>query len=390
MLSKTLSMGQAEPSSDFGHVIYDEDLSKFASNTRVVPDLPSWTPRRTLGDDEDSTASDPKADELSITKSTDSATERLGEVLTNAQPAAKSIMTAGQTLKSSSDAKPSKAKRATFDGVLIALKGPPRHKKYSSQTRSRPVPAANTQVLSLVDALARTFDANRHTEDPFPRRFRTGLHQRDDASTAPQTDAETTEAEDEQLQLNARLAYTSLKKRHTRAKVANASETNSEDATPFLQDIAPLERPVKRRKPISYELNPALIDAALGTVQAPISWNARLNIIGDENSVSPAQTVHVPSADVRMVVDEGVHTAGSPGKGSSLPSTPAANEWRTPTWGDPKRAVLESYLSRGSQFRQRLNAIFGANAIVRTDRIARPRPVSSAPYTKTMLYALRN
>lgn len=383
-------MDQTEPpllGSNIRQAAHDEDWNKSASPSQAAPDLPSWTPLKTLRDDEDPSASDPgEVDELSIKKTvTDSATRRPGELPTNGQTTVKTnttSQTAGQTLKSSSDsdAKPSKIKKARFDGVFIAAKPPPHYKKYSSQTQSRRAPPSSARVLSLVDALARTFDANRYAENPSPHRSRAASRQHGDASTAPQTDVETTEAEDEQLQLNTRLARAPLKRRHMRAGTTNASETNSEDTTSLLH--AP-ERLVKRLKPIQYESNSALIDAALETVQAPISWDAELDfIVRDDDVIIPVQTLQVPSAEVRMTLDEGVHTASSPGESSVSPLTPVGNERCMPTLGDPKRPVLTPYLSRGTKFRQRLGAIFGENATVRTDRVARPKLVSSAPQTE--------
>jgi hypothetical protein len=381
MLSKTLTMSQTELpllSSSFGHVTHDDDMNKPALPNHVVPDLPSWTPLRTLEDDEGSSASDPGVDELATRKATESSMKRLAKPLTNAQAPVENTVTVGRTLEILPDAKPSERKKARFDGVLIATQRS-LYRKHGSQSRP-----GSASASSLVDALARTFDANRHTEHPFPRQSRIASRQHDDASMGPQTDVETTEAEDERLQLNTRLARTPLKRRRAPAGTirvsANASETNSEDAAPLLQGIPQPERPVKRLKPFQYESNSALIDAALGTVQAPICWDAEMDFITrDDDFVNPAQTVHVASADARMSVDSGDLAGSSPGKGSVPPSaqTPVRNEWRMPTWGGPKRAILSPYLSRGTKFRQRLDAIFGENVTVRTDRIARPRPVST-------------
>ncbi|KAG8218290.1 hypothetical protein J3R82DRAFT_3904 [Butyriboletus roseoflavus] len=375
MLFKTLSMSQTEPpvlSSNFEHITRDEDIHKSTTSPSqvLVPDLPSWTPLSALGDAGGPPGSDPLADVNDgpsiLKKATGSAMKQLGELPANAQ----ATMTTGQTLKSSSESKPSKAKRARFDGILITTKPlPGQYKQYRSQTQSRPASASSARVLSLVDALARTFDANRHTEEISPRRSRTlASRQPDDASSAPQTDAESTEAEDERFRLNTRLIRTPLKRWHTQVKTANASETNSED-------IPPPERLVKQLKPIQYEANPELIDTALGTVHAPISWDAEMDIIvRGEDYVIPAQIGRFPEPeDVRMTVDEGDRTAGSPGKGCALPSTLVGNEWHMPTLGNPGKSVLTPYLSRGAKFRQRLGAIFGENATVRTDRIARPR-----------------
>lgn len=388
MLFKTLPMSQTESpvhSSNFGHITHDEDMHKSTSPSQVIPDLPSWTPLRTLGDNESLSlaALDPKVDDKSSNKkATDSAMERLGELPPNARATAKNTTTAiaGRILQSLSGGKPSKAKKARFDGVFIAAKPPFRYQKYGSQKPSGPAPASSARVFSLVDALARTFDANKHTEGLSPRRSRTASHPPDSASSAPPTDVETTEAEDDQLRLNTRLVRTLLKRR---ARFTNASETNSEDATSLVKDILPPERPVKRLKPIQYETNPELIDAALGTVRAPISWDAEMDIItrGDDNVVIPAQSARVPSANVQMTVDEG-------DKGCVPSSSSVGNEWHMPTWGNPKRTVLTPYLSRGAKFRQQLDVMFGENATVRTDRVARPRPVRFTPRTKMMLCTL--
>ena len=393
MPSKTLSMSQTEPpllSSSFGHVTHDGDMNKLAISSRVAPDLPSWTPLRTLEDNEGSSASDPGVDEFATRKATESPMKRLAKPLTYAQAPVENTAIVGRTLKSLPDAKPSERKKARFNGVLIATK-PLLYRKHGARTQPGPALAS-----SLVDALARTFDANRHTEHPFPRQPRAVLRQHDDASTGPQTDVETTEAEDERLQLNTRLARSPLKRRRAPAGTtrvsANASEANSEDAASLLQGIPQPERPVKRLKPFQYELNPALIDAALGTVQAPISWDAEMDFITrDDDFVTSAQTIHVASADVRMAADGGDLAASSPGVGSVPPSaqTQVGNEWRMPTWGGPKRAILSPYLSRGAKFRKRLDDIFGENVIVRTDRIVRPRPVSTCFAHQMTLYTPR-
>ncbi|KAH0839570.1 hypothetical protein J3R83DRAFT_485 [Lanmaoa asiatica] len=362
---KFKSMRQTESpllGSSVGHVthVHDEDINNLASPTQAVPDLPTWTPLRTLGDNEGSEVDQPSAWEA--TGSAEVKQHRGSPI--NAQAAAQNTVTAKRTLKTSFDATPSKRKKARFDGVLIVTK-PPFYRTHSS--RAQPGPAA-ARTLSLVDALARTFDANRHSEDPFPR----PSHSRDDASTVSQTDVETTEAEGEQRRLNTRLVRTPLKRHHTRT---NASETNSEDAASLLQAIPQPERPVKRLKPIQYESNPALIDAALGTAQAPIGWDAEVDIIvRNDDFVNPALTARVPSADGRMDVEEGDRIATSPKTSSVLPSAAVENEWRMPTFGGPKETVLSPYLSCGAKFRQRLEAIFGENTTVRTDRVARPRP----------------
>ena len=396
MLCKTLSISQTEPpllSSSFGHVTHD-DMNKFAPSppSQVVPDLPSWTPLRTL-EDEGSSTPDPGVDELATRRATKSAMKRLARPPTNAQALVENTVTAGRTLKLLPDAKPSERKKAQFDGVLIATKSS-LNRKHGSQTQPGPArPASGARGLSLVDALARTFDANRYTEHPFPRQSRTASRQHDDASTGPQTDVETTEAEDERLQLNTRLARTSLKRRRAPVGtigVSATSETNSEDLGSLPRDIPQPERPVKRLKPFQYESNPTLIDAALGTVQAPISWDAEMDFITrDEDFVPPTQTVHVPSAG--MAVDGCDLAANTSGKGSvpSSARTPVGIEWRMPTWGGPKGAILSPYLSRGAKFRQRLDTIFGENVTVRTDRIARPRPVSTCSAHQMALYTSR-
>lgn len=370
-MSKTASL----LTSTFGPDIHKDSNGKLVSSSQVlVPDLPSWTPLKTLGEDEGPPASDPEVDELSIRNATKSAMKRLRESPTNAQTTVETTVTARPT---------SKPKKARFNGVLITTKLP-LYKKYRSQRKPAPAPASTKRVTSLVDALARTFDANRHTEDSFTHRSRTGLDRRDDTSTAPQTDVETTDAEDDRLQLNTLLSRTPLKRRFPRTSAltvsANTSEANSEETTPFQRDIPQAERLVKRLKSIQYESNPALIDAALGTVEAPISWDAELDFITRDEQfvISPVQTAPPASADDRMVIDEGNSTSGTPRKAFVPPSTQVGNEWRMPTCGVPKRAVLSPYLSRGAQFRQRLDAFFGENTTVRTDRVARPRPVSSA------------
>ena len=385
MLSKTMPKSQIEPAllnSSCGHVTHNDDMNNLTpSPSQETPDLPSWTPLRTLEDDENSSA----FDELPTKKATNPATKQRARLPTNAQTTVEDTVTAGRTPKSKSF----KRKKARFDGVLITTKLSP-YRKFGAQTQPPPAPSSSTRAFSLVDALTRTFDANRHSEDVFPRQPHTALRQYDDASTGPQTDVETTEAEDERLQLNTRLARTPLKRSHTRARFlaasANTSTANSEDVASLVQDIPQPERPVKRLKPIQYEGNPALIDAALETVEAPISWEAEMDIITrDADFVMPAQAVHMAaSANVRMAVDGSALAASPPVKGSAPSSdrTPVENEWRMPTWVGPKKPILLPYQSRGAKFRQRLDAIFGANTTVRTDRVARPRPVSSTPHTR--------
>lgn len=397
MLFKTsLSMSQTDPpfnllNSSSGHVTRGDDMNNLnvAPFGQVVPDLPSWTPLGPLEANEGSSTSDPGVDELATKKATANlAMKRLARIAT-----VENTVAAGQTLKPLPDAKPS-GKKARFDGVLIATK-PPFYRKDRSQTQPGPAPASSFQVFSLVDALSRTFDANRHTEDPLSRQSRAAPRQRDGASTGPQTDVETTEAEDEQLQLNTRLARVPLKRRRAPAGIiaasANASDTNSREASHLPRDTL---RTVKRLKAIQYESNAALIDAALGTVEAPIGWDAETDFITrHEDFVTPAQITHIAPADAQMpVVDGGDLVASwSPGEGSvsSSGQTPAGNEWHMPTSGGPKRPLLSPYLSRGARFRQRLDTIFGENAIVRTDRLARPRLVSPCSARQMTLYTLR-
>ncbi|KAG6375055.1 hypothetical protein JVT61DRAFT_3837 [Boletus reticuloceps] len=376
MLSKALSISQTETpllSSSFGHVTHDEDLNKpqAASPSQAATDLPSWTP---LGNDEGSVVSDSEVDELATRKVAESAMKQPAGPPTNTvlQATVESTVTAGRALRLPSNEKPSKRKKARFDGVVIATK-PPSYRKLSSQTQRVSALAPSAWTFNLVDALSRTFDANRHAEVPLPRQSHTASRsrQRDDVST------ETTEAEDEQLQLNTRLAHTTLKRQRRGQARIIASETNSEDAASLPQDIPQPERPAKRIKPIQYEANPTLIDAALGTEQAPISWDAELDFITrDEDLVAQAQTVHVASAaDVQMAADENDPTASSALVPSSAQPPVLGNEYRMPTWGDPKGTVFSPYQSRGAKFRQRLEAIFGENTTVRMDRVARPRPV---------------
>lgn len=394
MLFKTLSTGMSQTESPLlnsgsDHVTHHDDMNKLAPPSQVVPDLPSWTPLRTQEDAEGSFTSDPEVDELAIRKATDSSAKPLVRRPTNKHATVEITVTAGRAPKSSSDAKPPKAKRARFDGVLIPTKAPPYRKRLAgAQARHGRAP---TGTFSLVDALARTFDANRHIEDDLRRQSRLVSRQHDNVSSGPQTDVETTEAEDEQLQLNTRLAHAPSKRqrlgpRVIRAVSANVSEPNSEDPLAFWQDVPLPERPVKRLKAIQYETNPALIDAALGTVQAPISWDAEIDIITREEGFAPAQTTRAqaPSVDGRTAVDEGDPTASS----YSVPASaqmPAGDPYHLLTGRGLIRAapVLSPYQSRSAKFRERLDAIFGENTIVRTDRSVKPRPVSSLLVTLT-------
>ncbi|KAF8450929.1 hypothetical protein L210DRAFT_3756415 [Boletus edulis BED1] len=375
---EALSISQTETpllSSSFGHVTHDEDLNKPTSPSQAKPDYPSWTPLK----DEGSIVSDSEVevDELATRKVAESAMKQPAGPPTNTalQATVESTVTAGRALRLPSNEKPSKRKKARFDGVVITK--PPSYRKLSSQTQPASALAPSAWTFNLVDALARTFDANRHAEVPFPHQSHAASRsrQRDDVSI------ETTEAEDEQLQLNTRLAPTTLKRQRrgqarTIAVSAIASEANSEDAASLPQDIPQPERPAKRIKPIQYEANPTLIDAALGTEQAPISWDAELDFITqDEDLVAQAQTVHVTSAaEVQMAADENDPTASSAPVPSSAQPQVLGNECGMPMW-DPKGTVLSPYQSRGAKFRQRLHAIFGENTTVRMDRVARPRPV---------------
>ena len=391
MLSKTLStISQTESllhSSIFGHTSVTHDTSNTgmkrpATPSQVVVDFPSWTPLQAGAQEEEESLSAPdqEVDDLAARKGTDSAMERAEAARsgppTNAQATAENTVT-GRTLDPPSDAKPTKVKKARFDGVFIATKPRP-YRKLSAQTQSgRADAASSAQPFSLVDALARTFNANRHPKSPSSRPSRPGLRQPDDASTAPQTDVETTEAEDDHLQLNTRLVRTPLRRRPGGRVIvsANATETNSEDA------LAQPERPAKRLRTILYEANVALIDKALGTVQAPVSWDAEMDIITrDDDVMTSAQAVlvHVSSMNDRTGVDADTVTASSLRSPAPVSAqTSIDHAWRMPNpmrhWQQP---VLSPYQCRGAKFRQRLDAAFGANATVRTDKTARPRPVS--------------
>ncbi|KAG9317103.1 hypothetical protein JVU11DRAFT_1291 [Chiua virens] len=340
-----------------------------------------------------------EVDELSTEHATRSPITRPTEPPTNGRATIETPTTATSTgilrPKLSLDAKPTfKGKKTRFDGVLITTKSPSYQILRSSRPGSVSAPASSSRLrqLSLVDALACTFDANRHTEGPARRHPR--LYRDDDGSATPgpQTDVDT-EAEDEKLQLNTRLARSPLKKLYPRTRAIlseNVSDHNSEDGASLLPP-RDAERPVKRLKPISYDANAALVDAALGTVEATIGWDAELDFITKEDDeftlpMTPV-TRWVPTdahgmEDMQLLVDDGANepTSGPTAGKTLLSSTPvAANQRHGPICVPPRpRRMLLPYLSRGAKFIQRLDTIYGENATVRTDKAARPTSVSAS------------
>lgn len=339
-----------------------ESPFKSPPSGQVLPDLPSWTPLKALDGDE---GSDPEVDRLPAKlRATDS--PAMKGLRKSPQATVENTASVAQsTSKASPGTKP--VKRARFDGVLIK-------EKPSSYKKHRPLSKPSTTWgTSLVDALAHTFDANRYTASLSTRPSRS----KDDASMALQMEVETSDPEEDLLDLNSRLARRPLKRPFSRindSTSANISETNSEDVTPIRQDVPLPDRPIKQLKPIPYQLNAAVVDAALGTIEAPISWDHELDFMtrDDDLAISPVQAASPPSPDDRMTFDEGNHTA-APCRKAFLPAGYAR---QPPTGGEPPKAVLSPYLSRGAKFRQHLEAVFGENATVRTDRNARPRRVS--------------
>lgn len=134
-------------------------------------------------------------------------------------------------------------------------------------------------------------------------------------------------------------------------------------------DSTTSERPVKRLKVVQYETNTAWVNAALGTVEAPISWDVgELPVdsipaveVKDE-VMSPKETVHALSSDAPMaVVDESscLPISSSLGEVSVSASTPVpAVDVATSLYSNATHYMEFPVPKR--EFRQRLADTFGA------------------------------
>ncbi|KAH7888121.1 hypothetical protein F5I97DRAFT_954535 [Phlebopus sp. FC_14] len=341
-----------------------------------LPDLPSWTALKTSEDNDDdgcsvhSFHSDHEHSAAAMSTLHTSNTEFHRDTAT--APVKDSAVDVSVS-KSSSH---TNVKKARFDGVLIVSRLPRRRKHSSAVVVSSQPPTAAESRFSLVDALQRTFDANRHPEGAATAH----LINKKDVSAAPQTDAESgTEPEDESgyLRPNTLLAPARSpgKRRLTRNSASalftgksSASASTSDGATPVPQPASVRGR---QTKPISYGGNAALVDAALGTRLAHIKWDA------------------IPKLDIPEEAVGDVDATEDGGEGGLVMTVEKANRSGVlstvrgrPMLAVPRRATPSGawtpYQSRHSKFRQRLNLLFGDDATVRVDKGARPRaPFSS-------------
>ncbi|KAF9242911.1 hypothetical protein BU15DRAFT_60198 [Melanogaster broomeanus] len=342
------------------------ELDGIAASSQPL-NLPSRTPLKTPGGGENSPASSEYEDmELPARAEVAgqwSSTATSSSLFKGLEHQRSGSIDSGKPTSSESSlhTKTGKARKVRFDGVVITSK-PPLSRRSTVDTQPqvthRPRPASSATALSLVDALQRTFIANKHYDASLPRPTRDSLDH-DDASIVPQTDVDAnSEDEDDQPKLNNHLlAPLSPKQRRlTRATLLDPSvettDSTSEDTTPAPQAI--LQRQTKRLRAISYEANAALVDAALGTVLAPVVWE-----------VEP---------------DHGLELLDPVGQwGRAHATAPVSVEYQLPTSiltvpAKPEgSAVLTPYLSRGAKFRQRLDLMFGEDATVRMDKGARPR-----------------
>ncbi|KAF9246839.1 hypothetical protein BU15DRAFT_57807 [Melanogaster broomeanus] len=380
--SSLMTTGQVEASSllpsnipNTTHCMASADLDGIAASSQPL-DLPSWTPLRTSGDDGNSPASpDCEDKELAagagaevskvISPWQDQWSSTATSVVKGLEHRSSVSIDSGKPNSSSLHTKTGKVKKVRFDGVVITSKPPPSRRSTvgtQPQTAQRPRPASSSTALTLVDALQHAFAANKHDGPSPPRPTRGSLDQDGDANT---------EDEDDQPKLNNRLlAPLSPKQRRlTRAAVLDpsveATDSTSEDTTPAPQAI--LRRQTKRLRAISYEANAALVDAALGTVLAPVVWQMEPDCGLQVEELGPevGQRVHAISDGV------GGHETKAPASVDSedqLPTSALTVPARV-----ERSAVLTPYLSRGAKFRQRLDLMFGEDATVRVDKGARPR-----------------
>ncbi|KIJ70365.1 hypothetical protein HYDPIDRAFT_35756 [Hydnomerulius pinastri MD-312] len=365
--------------------IQDMHLSTSGSQTL---DLPSWTPLRTsrkCGGTSHSSQSevDDLLEEASSGKSkqqrrlgrTSSTATRLAKprntrrVSNTTSPVSSSVVPQQTSLSKSTTGKVKNA-RLRFDGVVITSR--PFSRNSTSVVVSAPPLASTAAAFSLVDALQRTFNANKHPEAPLTSVPPRPLDQVDDASNVPQTeDVETvTEPEDEPPRFDNHLLApgSPLKRRLTRATASDlfpsAPESTSDDNTPVPQ------RKPRRAKVISYDTNAALVDDALGTRLAPVDWGAEPDfVLEDMDSIGEWDTAR-PEVGTDDEYGEEAATAGvvippvQLAKPRTLSTVPGKVE---------PSAVRMPYLSRGAKFRQQLDLSFGENATVRVDRGAHPK-----------------
>ncbi|KAF9224382.1 hypothetical protein BS17DRAFT_879873 [Gyrodon lividus] len=353
------------------------------------PDLPSWTSLRTSGGDGESPSSPESGDNEFPAEISKVKVSQGGQTFSTATTSDKP-RSSGSALRPSSSSlntRISKVKKARFDGVVITSKPSlPRNSTSDIQPALAPRAASSATTFSLVDALRRTFDANKH-HDAFPlRQPSVSLDQDDDnTSIVLPTDVETTtEPEDEQPNLNNRLLAPRLPKKHrlTRATARVSSENASESTsnTALVPEVVTRRKPTSRRiKPISYEANAAFVDAALGTVLAPVAWNVEPSFgVKEMDPVGQWEGANAISDKVAVRDEAGGHDDRAPAEGRVMVlPTKVENERPMSTLRLPRKvepsAVLTPYLSRGAKFRQRLNLMFGEDATVRVDRGAQPR-----------------
>ncbi|KAF8845562.1 hypothetical protein BDN67DRAFT_1064862 [Paxillus ammoniavirescens] len=368
-LKKTspVTLGRAESSSlphtNFQQVVHHMAVDCIASSNQPL-DLPSWTPLRKSGSDARSPPISSESEDNELPAEVFEVDARRGQSSNTAttSPTASRASGASKPASSSSlDAKTGTGKKARFIGVVIVSKRPVSCKSTSDvQPAQAPRPASSATALSLVDALRRTFDANIYCDSRPPRQPRVSFDQDDDV----------TEPEDDRPKLNNRL----FARRRTRA-TANTSE----DTTPASQAVT--QRQPRPLKAISYEANVAQVDAALGTVVAPVTLEAELEFgLRDVHPVGQRECGNVISNEV----DAGGRDTIAAVDGCVVPPANVENERSTPilrVLGNAKpSAVLTPYLSRGERFRQRLNLMFGEDATVRGDRGARPRLAVHDPF----------
>jgi hypothetical protein len=356
-----VTLGRAESSSlphaNLQQVVHYMAAGCIASSNQPL-DLPSWTPLRKSGSDARIPPISSEFEDNELPAEVSKVDARRGQVSSTAttSPTASRASGASKPTSTSSslDAKTGTGKKARFIGVVIVSK-PPVSRKSTSDVQPAQAPSNGT-TLSLVDALRRTFDANIHCDSLPPRRPRVSLDQDDDV----------TEPEDDRPKLNNRLFA---------RRRARATANTSEDTTPVPQAVT--QRQPRPLKAISYEANAAQVDAALGTVVAPVTLEAELEFgLRDVHAVGQGESGKVISDEV----DVGGRDAIVAADGGVIAPANVENERSTPMLrvlrnAEPS-AVLTPYLSRGEKFRQRLNLMFGEDATVRGDRGARPRLVS--------------
>ncbi|KAI6046491.1 hypothetical protein EDC04DRAFT_1477421 [Pisolithus marmoratus] len=260
------------------------------------------------------------------------------------------------------------SKKALFDGVLITTRPPkptlPCHADSSTERSVTPT------TFSLLNALQRTFDANNRSSLSL---------QDDDASNTPQTDLDAA-TDDERVLIRRRLSP--LKRRSSRYPTAQSDNDAAEVA------MAVPDSSVKKRvRSIPYDSMPEVIDAALGTVCAPV-WLGTVDEPEDDGEAEEPEAIWSVASNMSEYSDN-----GSPQKrgntvsrgiisGFSLPplfsKRPPLSPALTATSDSPHRKVEQTgfitpRVPTRHRFQQKLHSLFGENATVRTDRSARPR-----------------